>query len=64
MFKQKLSIDTCFATIDFIFSEKQSLNKLQQGDKIEFTFEVQNGDFLITDYAVVIQEQKQEHNHD
>jgi len=52
------------ATIDFIFSEKQSLNKLQQGDKIEFTFEVQNGDFLITDYAVVIQEQKQEHNHD
>jgi Cu(I)/Ag(I) efflux system membrane fusion protein len=41
-----------------------SLNKLQKGDKIAFTFEIRNGDFLITDYALISQQQKQGHNHD
>jgi Cu(I)/Ag(I) efflux system membrane fusion protein len=48
------------ATMDFIFADELSLTTLQQGDKIDFTFEVQNGDFLIIDYALT----KQEHNHD
>jgi Cu(I)/Ag(I) efflux system membrane fusion protein len=48
------------ATMDFIFADELPLKTLQQGDKIDFTFEVQNGDFLITDYALT----KQEHNHD
>jgi Cu(I)/Ag(I) efflux system membrane fusion protein len=56
------------ATLDFIFSNGVPLNKLQQGDKIHFTFEIQNGDFLITDAALANQEHKpehkQEHNHD
>jgi Cu(I)/Ag(I) efflux system membrane fusion protein len=41
-----------------------SLNKLQPGDTIYFTFDIQNGDFLITDYALTMQENMQEHDHD
>jgi Cu(I)/Ag(I) efflux system membrane fusion protein len=68
------------ATLDFIFSDDVFLNELQQGDKIRFTFEIKNGDFLITDYALILNEQEQmpmqmempmpmpmpmqEHNHD
>jgi Cu(I)/Ag(I) efflux system membrane fusion protein len=60
------------ATLDFIFSDDLFLNELQQGDKIRFTFEIKNGDFLITDYALILNEQEQEqmpmpmqeHNHD
>jgi Cu(I)/Ag(I) efflux system membrane fusion protein len=52
------------ATLDFVFADSMTLSKLQQGDKIHFTFEIRNGDFLITDYALIPQEQKQEHNHD
>ncbi|MFT4809972.1 MAG: Cu(I)/Ag(I) efflux system membrane fusion protein [Paraglaciecola sp.] len=52
------------ATLDFVFADNVSLNKLQKGDKIAFTFEIRNGDFLITDYALISQQQKQEHNHD
>jgi Cu(I)/Ag(I) efflux system membrane fusion protein len=52
------------STLDFVFVDKVSLKKLQHGDKIHFTFEVQNGHFLITDYALITQQQKQEHNHD
>jgi Cu(I)/Ag(I) efflux system membrane fusion protein len=48
------------ATMDFVFADNLLLNTLQQGDKIHFTFEIQNGDFLITDYAL----STQEHNHD
>ena len=60
------------ATLDFIFSDSVSIKELQQGEKIRFTFEIQNGVFLITDYAPIlnkqVQEQKQHkmqgHNHD
>jgi Cu(I)/Ag(I) efflux system membrane fusion protein len=56
------------ATLDFVFSERVFLNELQQGDKIRFTFEIKNGDFLIIDYVLILQEQEQEqmqgHNHD
>ena len=52
------------ATLDFVFTERLSLNKLQQGDKIHFTFDIQNGDFLITDYALTMQGNGQEHDHD
>jgi Cu(I)/Ag(I) efflux system membrane fusion protein len=52
------------ATLDFVFADSVSLNELQQGDKIHFTFEIRDGDFLITDFALTLQEQKQEHNHD
>jgi Cu(I)/Ag(I) efflux system membrane fusion protein len=56
------------ATLDFVFSDLVFLNELQQGNKIRFTFEIKNGDFLITDYVLIIQEQEQEpmqgHSHD
>ena len=52
------------ATLDFIFAQSLSINKLQPGDTIYFTFDIQNGDFLITDYALTIQENRQEHDHD
>ena len=58
------------ATLDFVFSDLVFLNKLKRGNKIRFTFEIKNGDFLITDYVLIIQEQEQEqeqmqgHNHD
>jgi Cu(I)/Ag(I) efflux system membrane fusion protein len=52
------------ATLDFVFADSVSLTGLQQGDKIHFTFEIRDGDFLITDFALTLQEQKQEHNHD
>ena len=48
------------ATMDFVFADSLLLDKLQQGDKIHFTFEIQEGEFVITDYAL----SKQEHNHD
>jgi Cu(I)/Ag(I) efflux system membrane fusion protein len=50
------------ATLDFVFSNGVSLNQLQQGDKIYFTFEIQNGDFVITDYAVIKHADDQEHD--
>jgi Cu(I)/Ag(I) efflux system membrane fusion protein len=52
------------ATLDFVFADNLILNELQQGDKIHFTFEIRYGDFFITDFALTLQEQKQEHNHD
>jgi Cu(I)/Ag(I) efflux system membrane fusion protein len=52
------------ATLDFVFADSVSLTKLQKGDKIHFTFEIRDGDFLITDFALTPQEQKREHNHD
>lgn len=52
------------ATMDFVFADELALNKLQAGDKIHFTFEIQSSDFLITDYMLVKQEPKQEDNHD
>jgi Cu(I)/Ag(I) efflux system membrane fusion protein len=52
------------ATLDFVFAQSLSLNKLQPGDTIYFTFDIQNGDFLITDYALTMQENMQEHDHD
>ncbi len=52
------------ATLDFVFADSVSLTELQQGDKIHFTFEIRDGDFLITDVALTLQEQKQEHSHD
>jgi Cu(I)/Ag(I) efflux system membrane fusion protein len=54
------------ATLDFVFSDGVSLNQLQQGDKIYFTFEIQNGDFVITDYVVIkhAHGQVQEQNND
>jgi Cu(I)/Ag(I) efflux system membrane fusion protein len=48
------------ATLDFIFADRLALDQLKQGERIHFTFEIQNGDFLITDYTLIIQE----HNHD
>ena len=48
------------ATMDFVFADSLLLDELKQGDKIHFTFEIQNGDFVITDYGL----SKQEHNHD
>lgn len=48
------------ATMDFVFADNLSLNSLQHGDKLHFTFEINNDDFLITDYALT----EQEHNHD
>ena len=45
-------------TMDFVFSDRVSLITLQQGDKIHFTFEVQNGEFVISDYRFISQEQK------
>jgi Cu(I)/Ag(I) efflux system membrane fusion protein len=52
------------ATLDFVFADSVSLTELQKGDKIHFTFEIRDGDFLITDFALTLQVQKQEHNHD
>ena len=60
------------ATLEFVFTDRLSLNTLQQGDKIHFTFDIQNGDFLITDYVLTMQEKMhekmqekvQEHKHD
>ena len=52
------------ATLDFVFTDRLFLNKLQQGDKIHFTFDIQNGDFLITDYALTMQGNEQVHDHD
>jgi Cu(I)/Ag(I) efflux system membrane fusion protein len=52
------------ATLDFVFADSVSITGLQQGDKIHFTFEIRDGDFFITDFALTPQEQKQEHNHD
>lgn len=52
------------ATLDFVFANNVTLKKLQQGDKIHFTFEIRDDNFLITDYALMPQLQKQEHNHD
>jgi Cu(I)/Ag(I) efflux system membrane fusion protein len=52
------------ATLDFIFSNDVFLNELQQGDKIRFTFEIKNGDFLITDYALILNEHEHEHEHE
>jgi Cu(I)/Ag(I) efflux system membrane fusion protein len=52
------------ATLDFIFAQSLSINKLQPGDSIYLTFDIQNGDFLITDYAFTMQENRQEHDHD
>jgi Cu(I)/Ag(I) efflux system membrane fusion protein len=55
-------------TRDYVFSNSVSLNELQQGDKIRFTFEIQNDALLITDYALLTHEPMpmpmQEHNHD
>ncbi len=48
------------ATLDFVFGDSVFLKKLQKGDKVRFTFEVRNNDFLITDYALI----NQEHKHD
>jgi Cu(I)/Ag(I) efflux system membrane fusion protein len=48
------------ATMDFVIADSVLLDKLQQGDKIHFTFEIQNGDFVITDYTLA----KQEQSHD
>jgi Cu(I)/Ag(I) efflux system membrane fusion protein len=48
------------ATLDFVFVDSLTLDQLEQGKKINFTFEIQNGDFLITDYVFT----DQEHNHD
>jgi Cu(I)/Ag(I) efflux system membrane fusion protein len=52
------------ATLDFVFADSVSLTEFKQGDKIHFTFEIRDGDFLITDVALTRQERKQEHNHD
>ncbi|MFT5837879.1 MAG: hypothetical protein ACI9UT_000369, partial [Flavobacteriales bacterium] len=47
-----------------------TINQLQAGDKIYFTFEIQNDDFVITDYVLTNQdhyqeqEQEQVHSHD
>jgi Cu(I)/Ag(I) efflux system membrane fusion protein len=46
------------ATMDFVFADNFLLDSLQQGDKIHFTFEIQNGDFVITDYVLSMQEYK------
>lgn len=48
------------ATMDFVFADDLLLEALQQGDKIHFTFEIKNGDFVITDYGL----SEQEYNHD
>lgn len=48
------------ATMDFVFAESLSIEPLQKEDKIRFTFEIKNDDFLITDYTVT----KKEHKHD
>jgi Cu(I)/Ag(I) efflux system membrane fusion protein len=48
------------ATMDFVFADNLLFDNLTQGDKIHFTFEIQNGDFVITNYAL----SNQEHNHD
>jgi Cu(I)/Ag(I) efflux system membrane fusion protein len=52
------------ATLDFVFADSLSLDQLQQNHKIQFTFEIRNGDFLIIDYALMHQQQMREHNHD
>ena len=52
------------ATLDFVFADSLSLKQLQTGNKIHFTFVIQDGDFVIIDYALDNQEHNQEHNHD
>jgi Cu(I)/Ag(I) efflux system membrane fusion protein len=56
------------AILDFVFADGVTINQLQAGDKIYFTFEIQNDDFVITDYVLTnqdqYQEQEQVHSHD
>jgi Cu(I)/Ag(I) efflux system membrane fusion protein len=48
------------ATMDFEFAQALLPINLQVQDNIDFTFEIRNGVFVITDYAAIAQE----HNHD
>lgn len=52
------------ATMDFVFADGLSLIAMQPGDKIHFTFEIQNDDFVVTEYALISQAPKQERQHD
>ncbi|WP_339722225.1 efflux RND transporter periplasmic adaptor subunit [uncultured Paraglaciecola sp.] len=48
------------ATMDFVFADSLHIEEWPQGEQLHFTFEIQNRDFVITDYVL----SKQEHNHD
>ncbi|TPH18512.1 efflux RND transporter periplasmic adaptor subunit [Litorilituus lipolyticus] len=45
------------ATMDFIFAESIDLNELQVGDNIDFSFEIRDGDFVITHFSLSVKQE-------
>lgn len=45
------------ATMDFIFSPSLDLSKLDVGTKIDFTFEIRDGDFVITHFSLMAEQE-------
>jgi Cu(I)/Ag(I) efflux system membrane fusion protein len=54
------------ATMDFVLAEPLSLTFLKVGDKVDFNFEIQHGDFVIVRYQIINQGKfiEQEYQHD
>ncbi|WDE11421.1 efflux RND transporter periplasmic adaptor subunit [Thalassomonas haliotis] len=55
------------ATMDFILAESLNIDELKAGQKILFTFEIRDGNFVVTEVEVEAQDKKPAmpaHNHD
>jgi Cu(I)/Ag(I) efflux system membrane fusion protein len=50
--------------LDFVFADGVTIKPLQVENKIHFTFEIQNGDFVITDYVLTGLDHNQVNSHD
>ena len=50
--------------LDFEFADGVTIKPLQVENKIHFTFEIQNGDFVITDYVLTGLDHNQVNSHD